>query len=337
MGQRQKIKGAARKSGLLVCISMLVVASNAKPQAVTGLDARRVATGLSQPLFVTAPPGDYDRLFIVCQTGQVQVLNLGTGALTLFIDLTTISNPSFRGGGEQGLLGMAFDPNYATNGKFYLNFTVNSAPTDTFQEGVTHVSQFTLSANLPYHADTSTEKVLLTFQHPEANHNGGWIGFSPRAGDDHNLYIATGDGGNQDDQDGGFGHHEPGGNAQWNQTLLGKMLRIHVDPTTGTYTIPANNPFAGSLPPVMKEIWLLGLRNPFRDSFDRLTGRMFIGDVGQNTREEVDVQLPGNPGGGENYGWRDREGLIQNPTYRRHQCRRVSIQSLITRARPAAL
>ena len=156
---------------------------------------------------------------------------------------------------------------------------------------------------------------MLTFQHPEANHNGGWIGFSPRAGDENNLYIATGDGGNQDDQDGGFGHHEPGGNAQWNQTLLGKMLRIHVDPATGTYSIPANNPFAGSLPPVMKEIWLLGLRNPFRDSFDRLTGRMFIGDVGQNTREEVDVQLPGNPGGGENYGWRDREGFVQNPAY----------------------
>ena len=132
MGERQKIRGAARKRGLLVCVLMLVVASSAKPQTVTGLDARRVASGLSQPLFVTAPPGDYDHLFIVCQTGQVQVLNLGTGALTLFIDLTTISNPSFRGGGEQGLLGMAFDPNYATNGKFYLNFTVNSAPTDTF-------------------------------------------------------------------------------------------------------------------------------------------------------------------------------------------------------------
>jgi hypothetical protein len=156
MGQRQKLRGAAGKCGLLVCISMLVVASNAKPQAVTGLDARRVASGLSQPLFVTAPPGDCDRLFIVCQTGQVHVLNLGTGALTLFIDLT--SNPAFRDGGEQGLLGMAFDPNYATNGKFYLNFTVNSAPTDTFQEGVTHVSQLTLSAIPPYHADTSTER-----------------------------------------------------------------------------------------------------------------------------------------------------------------------------------
>jgi glucose/arabinose dehydrogenase len=140
-----------------------------------------------------------------------------------------------------------------------------------------------------------------------------------RAGGDHNLYIATGDGGNSDDQDGGVGHIEPGGNAQNKTTLLGKMLRIHVDPATGTYTIPPDNPYASPTPapsPAPKrEIWLLGLRNPFRDSFDRANGRMFIGDVGQNTREEVDVQPPTNPGGGENYGWRDREGFIQNPAY----------------------
>jgi glucose/arabinose dehydrogenase len=297
----------------LICVSILVVASDAKPQAVTGLDARRVASGLSQPLFVTAPPGDYDRLFIVCQTGQVQVLNLSTGALTLFIDLTTISNPSFRGGGEQGLLGMAFDPNYATNGKFYLNFTVNSAPGDTFQEGVTHISQFTLSAIPPYHADTSTEKILLTFQHPEANHNGGWIGFSPRAGDENNLYISTGDGGNGNDQDNNFGHIEPTGNAQNLTTVLGKMLRIHVDSATGTASIPPGNPFVGTSG-ARGEIWAYGLRNPFRNSFDRATGRMFIGDVGQETREEVDVQQASNPGGGENYGWRLREGTISTPT-----------------------
>jgi glucose/arabinose dehydrogenase len=134
--------------------------------------------------------------------------------------------------------------------------------------------------------------------------------------DENNLYISSGDGGGGNDADGGVGHHEPGGNAQWDQTLLGKMLRITVNPTLGTYTIPSNNPFFGSIDPlVKKEIWLLGLRNPYRDSFDRLTGRMFIGDVGQSTREEIDVQQPSNPGGGENYGWREREGLIQNPAY----------------------
>ncbi|HEY6070974.1 MAG TPA: PQQ-dependent sugar dehydrogenase, partial [Chthoniobacterales bacterium] len=142
-------------------------------------------------------------------------------------------------------------------------------------------------------------------------------GFSPRAGDDHNLYIATGDGGNANDF--GTGHIEPGGNGQNNTTLLGKMLRIHVDPATGTYTIPADNPnptpSPSPAPTPARQIWLLGLRNPFRDSFDRANGRMMIGDVGQDNREEVDVQQATNPGGGENYGWRDREGLIQNPAY----------------------
>ena len=210
--------------------------------------------------------------------------------------------------GEQGLLGMAFDPNYATNGKFYLNFTV---PGGAFGNGVTHVSQFTVSAN-PDIADPNSERILLRFDHPQANHNGGWIGFSPRAGDANNLYIATGDGGGGNDQ--GTGHIEPGGNAQNLTTLLGKMLRIHVNSTAGTYTIPPNNPFIG-VTGARGEIWAFGLRNPFRNSFDRQTGRMFIGDVGQGTREEIDVQQATNPGGGENYGWRVREGSIQNPAY----------------------
>jgi glucose/arabinose dehydrogenase len=157
----------------------------------------------------------------------------------------------------------------------------------------------------------------LTFDHPQANHNAGWIGFSPRAGDDHNLYVATGDGGNGYDQEPSPtpvppGHIEPGGNAQNKTTLLGKMLRVHVDPANATYTIPANNPFiniSGARP----EIWAYGLRNPYRDSFDRLTGGMFLGDVGQATREEVDVQQASNPGAGENYGWRLREGTMQTP------------------------
>jgi glucose/arabinose dehydrogenase len=154
---------------------------------------------------------------------------------------------------------------------------------------------------------------VLTFDQPEPNHNGGWIGFSPRPGDEGNLYIATGDGGKSNDR--GPGHSEPSGNAQSTHTLLGKMLRIHIeDSPPGTYTIPPDNPFAGSETD-KQEIWAIGLRNPFRDSFDRLTGTMFMGDVGQVSREEVDVQKPSNPGGGENYGWRFREGFIQNPHY----------------------
>jgi glucose/arabinose dehydrogenase len=294
----------------IVCsiVACFGVAVGVSAQTVPGLDAIRVASGLSSPLFTTAPPGDFNRLFIVQQNGQIRILNLTTGTLNASPFLAVLNIVS---GGEQGLLGLAFDPNYATNGKFYVNYT---APGGAFNAGITKIVQYQVSSN-PDIADTTPAniKTLLSFDQPETNHNGGWIGFSPRVGDDHNLYIATGDGGAGNDQDGGVGHIEPGGNAQNNTTLLGKMLRIHVDPTTGTYTIPANNPFFGSAT-LKQEIWAFGLRNPFRDSFDRTTGRMFIGDVGQDTREEVDVQQASNPGGGENYGWRLREGTIATPT-----------------------
>jgi glucose/arabinose dehydrogenase len=282
--------------------------------AAPALDAVQVANGLSAPLFVTAPPNDYNRLFIVEKGGTIRILNLATGTLkaTAFLDISAkISTDS-----EQGLLGLAFDPDYASNGKFYLYFVV---PGGFWGSGSTHVSQFQVSSSDTDQADsasiatigTPNEKLLVSFDHPQQNHDAGWIGFSPRPNDDHNLYIATGDGGNGDDQ--GLGHL-PGGNAQDTTTLLGKILRVHVDPTTAAVSIPSNNPFAGS-GTAQQAIFALGLRNPFRDSFDRLTGRLFIGDVGQNTREEVDVQQATHPGGGENYGWRVREGFIQNPTY----------------------
>ncbi len=279
--------------------------SSLQGQSVSNLAAVRVATGLTQPLFVTAPPGDFERLFIVQQDGGIRILNLVTGALhpTPFLTLNGV-----RGGGEQGLLGMAFDPNYATNGKFYLNFVV---PGGAFGNGVTHISQFSVTTN-PNIADAGSEKILLSFDHPQANHNGGWVAFSPRANDANNLYIATGDGGAGNDA--GPGHIEPGGNAQSKATLLGKMLRIHVNSAAGTASIPPDNPFIG-LAGARPEIWAYGLRNPFRNSFDRATGTFFIGDVGQDTREEIDVQKASNPPGGENYGWRVREGSIQNPAY----------------------
>lgn len=315
---------SGRFKALLACLLVIFLcAAEASAQVVGGLSTVRVASGLNQPVFVTAPPGDFTRLFIVQKTGQILILNLATLAsdpdpknalnATPFLDLSSkVSTAS-----EQGLLGLAFDPNYSANGKFYVYFVV---PGGSFNSGVIHVSQFHVSSTNADIADPTetilrtSQGALFTVDHPQGNHDGGWIGFSTRGpNDDHNLYIASGDGGNGDDT--GTGHHEPGGNAQYTQTFLGKMLRIHVDPTTAIYTIPANNPFANSTGPEFKEIWLLGLRNPYRDSFDRLTGRMFIGDVGQATREEVDVQQPTNPGGGENYGWRDREGTIQNPAY----------------------
>jgi len=280
--------------------------SESNAQGVSGIKAVRVATGLTQPLFTTAPPGDFNELFIVQQTGQIFVLNLSTGAVnpTPFVDISGRLTPT---NGEQGLLGLAFDPNYSTNGKFYLNFTV---PGGKWGNGITRVSQFHFTTGKKSKPNL-VETLLLRFAHPETNHNGGWIGFSPRTGDDHNLYIATGDGGAGNDQ--GTGHIEPGGNSQSKKTLLGKMLRIHVDPSTGAVSIPSNNPFFGSST-FRQEIWAYGLRNPFRDSFDRQAGRMLIGDVGQDTREEVDVQQASNPGGGENYGWRLREGTIATPT-----------------------
>lgn len=300
-------------SGLILT---LVAAVAAQQATGAGYTAVRVASGLNQPLFATAAPGDSTHLYIVQQTGQILSLNLQTGTMATFFTVSGLVTA-----GEQGLLGLAFDPNYATNGKFYLNFVV---PGGVYNNGRTHVSQFQAPTPTPTPTPgrkkkkkkkkknpPPAERVLLVFDHPQSNHNGGWIGFSPRAGDANNLYIATGDGGSGNDQAGG--HIEPGGNAQNNTTLLGKMLRIHVDPTTGAVSIPVNNPFVNSST-FRREIFAYGLRNPFRDSFDRGTGRLFIGDVGQNTREEVDVQDPSNPGGGENYGWRLREGSIATPT-----------------------
>jgi glucose/arabinose dehydrogenase len=268
--------------------------------------AQRLAGGFTLPLFAGAPPGDTSRLFIVQKTGQIFIVNLPSGTVnpTPFLD---IHDRITVAGNEQGLLGLAFDPDYANNGRFYVDYT---APGGAFGSGVTHISRFNVTAN-PDIADPSSEIVVLAFDQPQTNHNGGWIGFSPRPGDDHNLYIATGDGGNANDQ--GPGHIEPGGNAQSTQTLLGKMLRIHIE-DDGTYTIPPDNPFVGS-DTDRQEIFCYGLRNPFRCSFDRRTGNLWIGDVGQSTREEVDLQPAANPGGGENYGWRVREGFIQNPAY----------------------
>jgi glucose/arabinose dehydrogenase len=283
---------------------LFILAANSTHAAI---DAVRIATGFENPLGLATPPGDTGRLFVVEQTGKIRIINLATRTVnaTPFLD---VSAEITDDGNEQGLLGLAFDPNYATNGRFYIAYT---APGGSFGAGVSHIAQLTVSAN-PDIADPASERTLLSFDQPQTNHNSGWLGFSPRPGDNGNLYIHTGDGGHFDDK--GPGHIEPGGNAQSTRTLLGKILRIHIEDAPGTYSIPPNNPFFGS-PTETQEIWLYGLRNPWRNSFDRKTGDMYIGDVGQGAREEVDVQKASNPGGGENYGWRVREGLIQNPRY----------------------
>ncbi len=291
----------------LTQIALLALLFLAAPLALAGIDAEFIAGGFEKPLGLATPPGDNNRLFVVEQTGKIRIIQLATRTVnaTPFLD---VSGEITALGNEQGLLGLAFDPNYAVNGRFYIAYT---APGGTFGNGVSHIAQLTVSAD-PDVADPASERTLLMFDQPQTNHNSGWLGFSSRRGDEGNLYIHTGDGGHFDDT--GIGHIEPGGNAQNTRTLLGKMLRIHIEDAPGTYSIPTNNPFFGS-PTEAQEVWLWGLRNPWRNSFDRRTGDMFLGDVGQGEREEIDVQKASNPGGGENYGWRVREGFIQNPRF----------------------
>jgi hypothetical protein len=268
----------------------------------TQLTTVRVASGLSLPLYVTAPPGDTSRAFIVEQrsgtTGRIRVLQLPSNTLltTPFLSVSPVST-----GDEQGLLGLAFHPNYNDNGYFWINYTDSG--------GTTRVVRYQASPPSSNTANAASATTVLSISQPFSNHNGGWLGFGP----DGYLYISTGDGGSAND---------PGNRAQ-NLTLhLGKMLRIDVDgaddipgnddddgvigSTLAPYTNPPDNPFYGATTG-LDEIWAYGLRNPWRCSFDRLTGDLWIGDVGQGSWEEIDFQ-PAGSSGGENYGWRCMEG-----------------------------
>lgn len=303
---------------LIVCCSIWSVLSSSLFESSTfaaAVGRQRVATGLSAPMFTTHVPDDPTRLFIAERgspngssdaTANIRILNLTTGTLeaTPFLSITGINN-----GGEGGLLGMAFHPDYTQNGKFYVYVTANDSVSGT--PFSSYIREYTVSTN-PNVADPGSMKPILNFTQPQSNHNGGWIGFSPN---DHYLYIMSGDGGNGNDQ--GTGHTEPGGNAQdLTSNLLGKALRIDVNgddfPADSqlNYAIPPTNPFVGEIGD--DEIWAYGLRNPFRAGFDRITGDLWIGDVGQGRREEVNFQ-PGDSEGGEHYGWRLREGLIATP------------------------
>lgn len=253
------------------------------------IEALLVAQGLANPLFAASPPGDADRLFIVEQrSGQIRILDLNTGQLNgdAFLDLP---DNGLSTGSEQGLLGLAFHPDYAANGLFYVNLT-NAA-------GDTEVREYRRAdAN---HADAGSARQLLFLDQPFANHNGGWMAFGP----DRMLYISSGDGGSEGD---------PNNNAQNRDSLFGKILRIDVsgdafpgDPSRN-YAIPAGNPFAGAAPGA-DEVWLYGLRNPWRASFDAATGDLWIGDVGARAREEVDFVPAGQSG--LNFGWRFLEGF----------------------------
>lgn len=294
----REIKMIARHFVSAMMLLMLAPSFSSAQQLV--LD--RVANGLANPIFVTHAPGDANRLFIVQRSGAIRILDLSNpgSAPTTFMTVPGVDT-FFEG----GLLGLAFHPNYQSNGFFYVHYTSSSG--GPFRNRIVRFTRTT-----PDTASSATLQPILDITQPQGNHNGGWIGFSPNDGF---LYIAIGDGGNGNDSGSG---HTPGiGNSQdITNNLLGKMLRIDIDgddfpgDASRNYAIPANNPFVGATGD--DEIFLYGLRNPFRCSFDRANGDLYIGDVGQGAREEISYYpASGNPD--RNMGWRLREGAIQTP------------------------
>jgi glucose/arabinose dehydrogenase len=242
-----------------------------------------VISGLDHPVLATNAGDGSGRIFIVQQTGQILILKGTTLNATPFLDVSgLITNPA---GGEQGLLGLAFDPNYSTNGNFFITYT------DKTDVGNDILERFHVSANADI-ADSNSGQIVLSVTEPFENHNGGNIAFGP----DGFLYFGLGDGGNGGD---------PQGNGQNTNTLLGKLLRLDV--SSLPYSIPSGNPFTGA--GVKHEIWSYGLRNPWRFSFDKSTGDLYVGDVGQGAEEEIDFQAAG-AAGGQNYGWNSREGNL---------------------------
>ena len=253
----RKLARSAKLTGLLYGVLFLYVAAS---WGAVAIKAEPVITGLSSPVGITHAGDGSGRLFIVLQGGRIVIFDGVKILSSPFLDITSVVSS----GGERGLLGLAFHPNYVGNGSFYVNYT-NTA-------GDTVIARYSVSAN-PNQADPTSADILLTIPQPFSNHNGGQLHFGP----DGYLYIGIGDGGSGGD---------PQNNGQHLGTLLGKILRIDVDKGP-PYAIPPDNPFFGPGDGALDEIWAWGLRNPWRFSFDRLTGDMFIGDVGQNSWEEV--------------------------------------------------
>ena len=311
VGEVLGLDAARQTRGLCAVLGLALAAPWCGPQAFGAFAGQqRVASGLTEPVFVTHAPGDRDRLFIAQRGGPIPIFNPDTGVLA---PTPFLSIPSGVSVGEGGLLGMAFHPDYNTNGKFYTYTTHTNGGVNVFgatSPFSTHIREYTVSAN-PNIAN-ATPTPIMSFPRPQDNHVGGWIDFSP---DDGYLYIASGDGGGSNDSGTG---HVAGGNAQSiTGNLFGKMLRIDVNgddfplDAAKNYAVPPSNPFVGQAGD--DEIWSYGLRNPFRASFDRVTADLWIGDVGQGAREEIDFQPAGDPGGA-NYGWRLREGTIATPS-----------------------
>ncbi|MFK8006253.1 MAG: PQQ-dependent sugar dehydrogenase [Saprospiraceae bacterium] len=260
------------------------------------IELEEYATGFLSPVDITH--ADDNRLFVVERSGRIKIIDENATVLsTPFLDIDNIvANAS--GQSERGLLGLAFHPDYINNGYFFVNYIDNSGDTQ-----IARYSRDNSNINI---ADPNSETIILTIDQPDntTNHNGGCIKFGP----DGYLYIGMGDGGSGND---------PWNNSQDTETLLGKMLRIDID-NGSPYSIPTDNPFVNDAN-VLDEIWAIGVRNPWRFSFDRETGDLWIADVGQNAWEEIDFQ-PANSPGGENYGWRCYEGNHLNGSVNTSNC-----------------
>jgi len=264
--------------GLVLTICAMLYASCMDAMAQPTIQITSIITGIDSPVAITHAGDGSGRLFITLQGGRILIFDGQQLLADPFLDISLIVSS----GGERGLLSVAFHPNYAANGLFYVDYTDLN--------GDTVIARYRVSLN-PDVADPASAIILVTIPQPFANHNGGQLQFGP----DGNLYIGMGDGGSGGD---------PLNNAQNLNSLLGKILRIDVGSLP--YGIPADNPFRTNLN-ARPEIWAYGLRNPWRFSFDRRTGDLIIADVGQNTTEEVNFQLAASSGG-ENYGWRLMEG-----------------------------
>ncbi len=272
---------------LLTCAGLAAaLCATSAPASAQNLTTTRVAAGLSGSLYVTSPPGDADRLFVVRQSGQIRIIdNLQTSPVVLATPFLTITG--IPTSGERGLLGLAFHPDYANNGRFFVNYTASGGGSG----GQTVVQEYAVSTTDPNVANPTPVQTIVTVNQDFTNHNGGCIQFGP----DGKLYVGMGDGGSGGD---------PNNRAQTMTSRLGKMLRFDVD--IASPFIPADNPFVG-VAGSDDAIWASGIRNPWRFSFDRLTGDMYMGDVGQNAWEEINFQ-PASSTGGEDYGWRCKEG-----------------------------
>ena len=262
------------------------------PPPALSLKLDPVASTFSSPVFMVAVPGDNIRVFVVEQGGQIKIFDLTTKSVrATFLNIGSSGSNLISFGGERGLLGMAFDPFYNVNRRFYVYYTD--------MNGNIVIARYLRDQNNADLADSNSAFVLLTIPHPlAANHNGGMLAFGP----DGCLYAGPGDGG---------GAGDPDQNGQNTNVRLGKLLRVDSS-TGGACTLGTTNPFSGGGGNPL--IWSLGLRNPWRFSFDRLTGDLYIADVGQDTREEVDISPAANGGGkGVNYGWNIMEGTLCFP------------------------